>query len=137
MHECTRLWYSGARMKRSPAGFTIIELLIVVTIIVALAAISVFSFSIWRERTAITEVKNELINGSSALKQEINFNGAYPALNADFQTLYPASTNVTMLYTLRGGGASYCLRATSTAVATVVYYVDSAVSPTPTTTACS
>lgn len=124
-------------MKRQSAGFTIIELLIVVTIIVALAAISIFSFGIWRERTATAEVKNELINASSSLKNELNFNGGYPALNANFQTLYEPPAAVTMTYTLRGGGASYCLRAASTAVATVVYYIDSAVSPTPTTTACS
>ena len=111
--------------------------MIVISIIAVLATISVFSFSTWRERTAITEVKNELINGSSALKQEINFKGTYPALNADFQALHEPPAAVTMPYTLRGGGASYCLRATSIAVATVIYYVDSAVSPTPTTTACS
>lgn len=116
-------------------GFTIVELLVVIAIVVALAMITIFAFGSWRQRTANSEVQNELYTAASTLKNYRTFNNTYPAALADMQ--YSANNNVTLVYTLRGGGASYCLSATSKAVTSVVMYIDSANGSTPVATACS
>lgn len=122
-------------MQYTRRGFTIVELLVVIAIVVALATITIFAFGSWRQRTAKTEVQNELYTVSSSLKNYLNFNNSYPATLATMQ--YSGNSNVTLTYTLRPGGTSYCLSATSMAVASVVMYIDSVNGTTPVSTACS
>jgi len=123
-------------MKRHQSGFTIVELITVVIVISILAGIVVFGFRSWRTSIAQAEIKNELVNASSAIKMYRNSSGAYPA--ALINVPYTSSANVSLTYTLRGGGGSYCLNAGSVPVTTAVhYYIDTNVSLTPTTTVCS
>ena len=123
-------------MKRQQSGFTIVELITVVIVIGILASISVFGFRSWRTSVATTEIKNELVNASSAIKMYRNISGAYPAALSSVP--YISSASVSLTYTLRGGGGSYCLNAGSVTVTTAPhYYVDTNVSLTPTTTVCS
>ena len=117
-------------------GFTIVELIIVIASIAILASLSVFGFSSWRLRTARTEVKTELISASSALKENITFKSTYPATGA-LNTVYISKAAVTLTYTLRPGGASYCLMGQSTKVTSVTYYIDSTANVEPRTAACS
>lgn len=123
-------------MKRRQSGFTIVELITVVIVISILAGIVIFGFRSWRTSVAITEIKNELVNATSAIKMYRNSSGAYPAALSNVP--YVSSANVSLVYTLRGGGGSYCLNAGSVTVTTTThYYVDTNVSLTPTTTVCS
>ena len=119
------------------SGFSIVELLVMIAVIGLLATITVFAFGSWRQRTAVTEVKNDLQAAAVSLKNTRNFDNAYPANQAALLANYQPSRNVTLTYTLRGGGTSYCLKAQSTADPGVVYYIDSAITTVPTTTACS
>lgn len=122
--------------KRYYNAFTIIELIVVVSIVAVLAGLTIFAFGSWRQRTATTEMKNELHAVSTTLKNYQNFNNTYPAsLSA---LTYSTNTNVNVTYTLRSGGASYCLEAASTSVPTAAHwYIDSALGTTPVSTACS
>ena len=112
-------------MTRREKGFTIIELIVVVTIIGLLAAVTVFAFGSWRSRTARTEVRNELLQASAALQNYRNFNNDYP-LAAAFSSVYTPGGSVTLTYIKRAAG-TYCLNGTSTADGNVKWYIDSAV----------
>lgn len=123
-------------MKRRQSGFTVVELITVVIVIGILAGVSVFGFRSWRTSVATTEMKNELVNATSAIKMYRNISGAYPAALSNVP--YTPGASVSLTYILRGGGGSYCLNAGSVTVTTAVhYYIDTNVSLTPTTTACS
>ncbi len=123
-------------MQYRQKGFTIVELIVVVIVIAILAMISVFAFGSWRTRTATTEMKNELYAASTSLKNHRNFKNVYPANLAAIP--YTPNSGVTLTYTLRSDGQSYCLDAGSTAVATAPHwYIDSSVGSTPVQTACS
>lgn len=122
-------------MNTSRKGFTVVELIVVTVVIAILAGISVFAFRTWRSNTARTEMKHDLTNAASALKAERNFKGAYPA---SLSTVYAPSKTVSLTYTLRSGGGSFCLNAGSLVLPSEPhYYLDSNTGSTPTTTACS
>ncbi len=123
-------------MKRTHvSGFTIVELLTIITIIAVLAGITIFAFGSWRIRTAQTEMKNELYAAATSLKNFRNFTNNYPADLAAMS--YSGNSNVVLNYTLRADGLSYCLNAGSTGLPTEPHwYIDSSTA-TPTTTACS
>ena len=55
-------------MKRRGFGFTIVELLVVISVIGILVSITVFSYASWRTKAANTEVNNEVTNGAAAVK---------------------------------------------------------------------
>lgn len=103
-----------AVMNARKNGFTIVEMIIVVVIIAVLAMITVFAFNNYRARTAKTEMKNELLNAYSALRNNRNFNNTYPADQTAFNALYKPGSSVTVeYYTADGGASSYCLRVSS------------------------
>lgn len=114
-------------------GFTVVELLVVVAIIVTLTAILVFAFGDWRRRTADTEVKTALTSLAGALKNELNFKNAYPTTAQGVPTTYKPSDTVTIGYT--GTATTYCASGTSTAESGVVWYI-SHTSQVPSKTAC-
>jgi len=123
-------------MPKLPRGFTIVELIVVISAIAILAALVIFGFGSWRTSIATTEMKNELVNAASAIKMYKNVNSAFPVALSNIP--YAPNANVTLSYVVRGGGGSYCLNAGSTVVTSAAhYYLDSNISLTPTTTACS
>lgn len=113
-------------------GFTIVEVLVMVVIIAVLATITMFAFGSWRSRTATTEVKTALTHLSAALKNELNFNSAYPAT---VPSTYQPSDGVTINYSMGSGGSTYCASGTSTSVPSVVWYISSS-NPNPSQTSC-
>ena len=114
-------------------GFTIVEVIVIITVIAILAAVTVFAFGSWRERTATAEVKDSLTQLSSAITNERNFTNIYPAA---VPSNYTPGKGVAITYTANAAGTKYCAKGVSTARTSVVYYV-SDTSATPTTTACS
>lgn len=118
-------------------GFTIVEMIVVVAIIGLLAAITVFAFGTWRERTAASQMTHEIGSANDAITHYANFNNAFPATNNDVKTLYTQDTQLTTTYTLRSGGASYCLMVQDmTGAGLATLYYDSLTKQTS-TTVCS
>ena len=113
-------------------GFTIIEMVVVITVIAILATLTVFSFGSWRERTATTEVKTSLADLATVLKNELNFNSIYPTT---VPSNYTAAKGVTVTYSSRSSGTAYCASAVSKSVTTVKFYITNA-NPTPSKTSC-
>ena len=120
---------------KSRQGFTIVELLVVIVVIVALALLTIFAFGSWRARTARTEMKNELTTVSGALQNYVNFNNSYPAALSNVP--YQSDPNVSVTYTLRSDGKSYCLNAASIPLPSEPHWYFDSNSGGVTTTACS
>ena len=117
-------------------GFTVVELIVVVVIIVGLATITNFAIGSWRTRTAKTEVTHALSSAATALKNHKIFNNGYPTGSPPVMpSSYDPAQGVTITY-ISGTASTYCLRANSLLVPAVVMYVTQATS-TPTATACT
>lgn len=103
-------------------GFTIIEVVTVITVIGILTGLSIFAIGDWRRRTAQAEVASDLNSVASAMESARNFSTGYPAT---IPTTFKASTNVTV--TLKSSTSStYCAEAASKVVTTVIYKVSNA-----------
>lgn len=100
-------------------GFSIVELLIVITLIALLAVLTIFAFGDWRKRTANAEANTALSHVSAAIKDYVNFNNAYPTSIS--QTGYKPSGGITITYT--STSTTYCAQGTSVADASVVWRI--------------
>lgn len=104
----------------SRRGFTIVELIIIVTVIGILAAISAFGFGQWRNRTAQKEVESDLRGVHAAMNSARNWSAGYPTA---VPSTFAASKNVQLTY--RSGNATrFCVEARSTSVSSIVYYLN-------------
>lgn len=121
-------------MKRHSSGFTIVELLVVIMIIGILATISVFAFGQWRARTATTEVKHELLNLQSKIKDYRTWNNTYPTSLAQMEYSTKSDFNYNTL-TVDNATNKYCVGISSTRATTGIWYISNS-SNMPTQTAC-
>ncbi|MEO5949924.1 MAG: type II secretion system protein [Candidatus Saccharimonadales bacterium] len=102
------------------SGFTIVEMLAVIVIIGILATTVIFAIGSWRQRTAQTEVKNDLNAVSAGMESIRNFGAGYPStLPGGFKP----SVNVTVTYT-SGDLTNYCIDGKSKVVTTVTYFIN-------------
>lgn len=118
-------------MRQRRAAFTIVELLIVIVVIGVLATITIFAFGSWRQRTAETEVKNDITNVVAAMKSARNWGNGYPIFSDGTifdganttKSVYTPSSNVLITY-FHGDATKYCMNIQSKVIASVYYYVD-------------
>lgn len=120
-------------MNTRQKGFTIVEMIIVVVVIALLAMITVFAFNNYRARTARTEMKNELIQASTSVKNHRNYSDAYPINQVAFDAVYSEGSNVVLAYSSNATGSGFCIKATSTAETTLPAWYISSVSAQPVT----
>jgi Tfp pilus assembly protein PilE len=120
--------------RHASRGFTIIEVVVIITILALLVGLSYFFIGDWRARAATNEVKSDLNGAASALENIRNFSNGYPATLTN--TVFEPTDTVELDYTLRGDG-SYCLIGTSTERSTVVWFVDSRANKQPLQGSCS
>lgn len=59
-------------------GFTVVELIVVITVIAVLAGVTIFSYGQWQRRVAASSVQSDLQNAKSALENYQNFANDYP-----------------------------------------------------------
>lgn len=104
-------------------GFTLVELLVVSTVIVILAGIVVISFTSWQERMADKEVRTELNTVQSSLHSYHNFNNSYPDAGADnslpSNVMTRRSPNVKIEYYPYGD--SFCIQGQSIKFPSIIY----------------
>lgn len=94
--------------KYTLSGFTIVELAVVITVIGILAGITTIGYGNWRERSAKTEVKSDLLQVASSMENARNFNNAYPST---IPSGFEASPDVTISIVSATSG-SYCINGT-------------------------
>ncbi len=114
-------------------GFTIVEVIVVVAVLVILSTIASLSYGAWQKQLAINEANSDLLAAKAAMDS---------ARNVASDGKYPSTVTITPSpkITLTGGGTSanthFCIRAVSTRSIGVTYYITDT-SAKPTTTACT
>ncbi len=105
------------------AGFTLVELLIVIVVIAILAAISVVAYNGIQTRAHNTVLQSDLRNASTQLELDNATDGIYP-LGPTVPANLKTSANNAFQYT--SDGTSYCITVTSSTSGTNTYHIDSA-----------
>src|SRR5680860_11852 len=103
-------------------GFTLIELIVVVTIIGILATIVGLSYKNWQTSIVTAQLKSDLNGVASAMENARTFGNAYPSS-------IPATFEPSEGVTLSGGsideGETYCIDAISSRDESIRYYINS------------
>lgn len=99
-------------------GFTLVELLIVVAVIVILLGITIAAYSEWRQDTAETTMKNDLLSLASAMNNARNFSDGYPVVVPTNFT--PSSGNVIQL--VGATPSRYCANIYSSTLSVTMSY---------------
>jgi prepilin-type N-terminal cleavage/methylation domain-containing protein len=109
-------------VRRHQAGFTIVELIVVISIVAVLAAIGVLGYGAWRDSLVVSAVKSDLQAAVSAMEDAGSFDeDGYPE---DVGSVFTPSDGVQV----SGGssdGETFCIDGTSTSNPSITYYIDS------------
>lgn len=118
-------------MVKKHTGFTIVELITVITVLGILIAITTFAIGNWRQETAENEVKSNLSSAASAMENARNFGNGYPG---SLPSSFKESKNVQV--TLKSSSTTaYCVEASSRDETSVVYRITNAMTS-PTSGGC-
>jgi prepilin-type N-terminal cleavage/methylation domain-containing protein len=115
-------------MKRA---FTVVELMVVISVLAILFGIAVVSYGQWQRGIAIKDVQQNLANVTQGMKDELNFNNVYPTT---LPTSFSASKGVTVTR-VSGSTTTYCVQAVSKTYSDVIYHVSQSITV-PATGAC-
>jgi prepilin-type N-terminal cleavage/methylation domain-containing protein len=102
------------------AGFTIVELIVVIAVIAILASVVLASYGSWRTSVATNSLKSDLEHAASAMESSRTFNNAYPVT---LPTTFSPSANNTVILT-SPDTKSFCLDGTTTQSGSIKYYID-------------
>ena len=113
-------------MIKTPAkGFTVIELVVVITVIAILATVVIVGWGAWRENTAKTVVENDLNGVVASLQSASIWQDGLSSLTPGAEipdTLMEASDDVTLTY-YGGTATAYCIDAESKVETSIKRYV--------------
>lgn len=111
-------------LNRSRYGFTIIELLVTISVIGILASIGIVSYTGYRNSVIETQIKSDLNGVATAMENSKNFNNSYPvAVPNEF-----IPSDGTELAVWAADATTYCVDATSTQNTSIEYYIDNSTS---------
>lgn len=101
------------------SAFTIVELIVVITVIGILAGIVLVSYGSWRTSVATSSLKSDLVHAASAMESNRTFSNSY---SATIPTTFTASSGNTISVTT--DTKTFCLDGSSTNSASIQYYID-------------
>jgi|GEM_PF-1784856 len=105
-------------------GFTIIELVIVISIIAILATITIVGYNGWRNTALAAQIKNDLNGEATAMESYRQFNNQYPTSLSSLTT-FTASANDVLTLSSDSTTTNYCIEGYNTANPTNVFYIAS------------
>ena len=104
-------------------AYTLVELLIVISILGVLASMVVLSYSSWQKTTYLNALKSDAKSISSAMENARNFSeSGYPASVA---SVFTPSKNVNISGGSSDGGKTYCVNLVHDKDVSSEYYIDS------------
>lgn len=113
--------YLPSSSRRTINGFTIIELIVIISVIGVLASIVVISYNNWKQTAAVAQLKSDLNGAATAMENARIFGSAgYPS-DVNNLTSFRPSDGVT----ITGGSVdskTYCIRAVKSSQYPDVYY---------------
>lgn len=122
----------GGKIKKSSviggfsSAFTLMEILVVISILGILASIAAVSFSSWQKMTYQNAMKSDANGVATAMENSRNFSTTgYPTSAA---SVFKPTKNVSISGGSTDGGKSYCVDITYSKDSTLKYYIDSDIS---------
>jgi type II secretory pathway pseudopilin PulG len=105
-------------------GFTIIELVIIISVIGILASIVVINYSGWRQRASFAQLQSDLGNLAALMEGKRNFSSSgYPTtLPSDFTK---SSPDIVLSLSSIDGGKTYCVEGYNTQYSATYYHAES------------
>ena len=104
----------------SRSGFTIVELIVSISVIAILAGIVLVSYGAWRTSVATSSLKSDLEHAASTMESNRTFNNGYPLT---IPSSFTPSTGNTITLTLPDV-KSFCIDGTTATSASIQYYID-------------
>lgn len=114
------------KVKHSRA-FTIVELLVVISVIGILSGIGIVSYGAWRNDVNKSQALSDLNGVKAAMEDARNFDSGYPS---SLPSSFVASEGITLTY-VNGSSAGFCIQAVHERQPAVTYYISSEDSDTP------
>ncbi len=111
---------SFRRLIKQKNGFTLIEIMVAISVIGILASIGIVSYNGYRSSVIATQLKSDLNGVATTMENARNFDGTYP-------TNVPSNFIASEDTVLTGGspdGSVFCIDATSTKDGSIKYYID-------------
>ena len=106
---------------KSPQGFTIVEMLVVILVIGILVTLTVFGFRGWQQGLSKSQVKSDLQQAITAMESEKNFGEGYETRLPD---TFKQSEDISVTYAW-GDGTKYCIQGYNAKYPTEIYSVNS------------
>jgi len=103
-------------------AFTIVELVVVISVVGILAAITIVSYGAWQKSVRGSAVKNDLVAASAAMENNRNFGTSYVTTQSALDGIFTPSNDVSVALSL-GEADTYCLDGQSTVDTSIVFYL--------------
>lgn len=101
------------------SAFTIVELIVVISVIGILAGVVLVSYGAWRTSVATASLKSDLTHAASAMESNRSFTNSYSTI---IPSSFTASAGNTL--TLTTDTKSFCIDGATTQSASINYYID-------------
>jgi len=111
--------------KYSPrSAFTIVELIVVITVIAILAGITLVSYGAWRTSVSTSSVKSDLAQAASTMESARSFDTGYPLT---IPSSFTASNGLTITLSNTSTTKAFCIDGTSASNSSIQYYIDTSI----------